>query len=100
MMVENVTRIKSRIMTKVGSTAKIRRNMHTKKITFGIENGQYLASTTDDSVITCDDIQILEVIDLSTNVRSAVSINFYSKNVTYKIDCYICTRFYYYYYYL
>ena len=58
--VANVTRIKSRIMINVGVSAKIRKNiMHVKKdhicnsASYNCKNVEYLASTIEDSLITC-----------------------------------------------
>ena len=44
------------------------------------ENGKYLGSIIDHSVILCDEIM---------NAELSVSTNFVSKNVIYKMDCYI-----------
>ena len=52
------------------------------------ENGQYLESVTDDSVITCDEI-LNTTDDISTNVTSTVSTNFDNKKVRQNMDCYI-----------
>ena len=91
----------------VDVSAKIQKNIiHVKKVyiwnlaTCSCENVEYLASTIQDSVITCD-----EIIDdansvsinvptnvmsaTSTSVKSTASTNFHDKKVRYKMDCYI-----------
>ena len=63
-MVENVTWIKSGIMVNVNVSVKTWKNiMCVKKFIFWIaaleticQNGKYLGSVTDNSVITCDEI--------------------------------------------
>ena len=56
------------------------------------ENCEYLARTIDNLVITCDEI-INVAYNVSTNgpenVASTASINFHSKKVRYKVNCYI-----------
>ena len=58
--------------------------------TFSFGNVECLASTIDDSVITCDEI-VNAADSVSTNVptdvTSTLSINFHNKNVRYKLDC-------------
>ena len=64
LMVENVTRIKSRIKMSVGVSVKIRKNIvciyFEKYIwnpaTCSCKNGKYVGSITDDFVISCDKI--------------------------------------------
>ena len=60
------------------------------------ENGKYLKSIVDDSVIACD--EIIFVMDIATtnmantiatNATSVVSINCHNKKVRFKVDCYI-----------
>ena len=52
------------------------------------EKSKYLKSVADDSKIVCD--EIINVADnVSTNVLSTVSVNFYNKKVRYKMDYYI-----------
>ena len=54
------------------------KGMSVKKIIFGIENGKYLASITDDSVIMCDEI-IEETKTVLTNFNATCkSQNFYT----------------------
>ena len=62
-MVESVIQIKSGIMINVGASVKIKKNiLYAKKdyiwnpTTCSFENGKYLASVKDDSVITWDEI--------------------------------------------
>ena len=52
------------------------------------ENGKYLGSFNDNLVIMSDEI-INAAGNVSKNVTSALSKNFYYKKVRYKIDCYI-----------
>ena len=56
------------------------------------KNGEYLASSIDDSVMMCDEIVNAED-NISTNVptyvMSTVSTNSYNKKVRYKMGCYI-----------
>ena len=52
------------------------------------ENGKYLGSIIDDSVITCHEI-INTVDSVSTNVINTVSTYFCNKKVRYEMDWYI-----------
>ena len=56
------------------------------------ENVEYLATTIEDSVNTCDEI-INDTNRVSTivpkNVTSTFSTNFYNKKVRYKMSCYL-----------
>ena len=76
--------------------------MHVKKdyiwspATCSCENSKYLASTSDNSVITCDEIinaagsaptNVMSTV--STNVTRTASINVHNKKVRYKMNCYI-----------
>ena len=80
--------------------------MHVKKDyiwnppTCSCENVEYLASTIEDSVITCDEIiddadsvsinvptNVMSTV--STSVKSIASTNFHHKKVSYTMDCYI-----------
>ena len=82
LMVESVIQIKNRIMINVGVSVK--NIIYVKKIIFGIllhvvkkflvcsENGKYLASIMDDSVITCDEI-IEETKTVPTNFNEKKS---------------------------
>ena len=80
--------------------------MHVKKYyiwspaTCSCENSKYLASTIDNSVITCDEIIIaagsvptnvptIVMSTVSTNVTRTASINVHNKKVRYKMNCYI-----------
>ena len=80
--------------------------MHVKKdyiwspATCSCENSKYLASTIDNSVITCDEIIIaagsaptnvptIVMSTVSTNVTRTASINVHNKKVRYKMNCYI-----------
>ena len=49
------------------------------------ENGKYLGSIIDDSVITCHEI-INTVDSVSTNVINTVPTYFYNKKVRYEVD--------------
>ena len=57
------------------------------------KNNKYFKSIADTGVITCDettDIASTKIINtIGTNVTSSASINSHSKNVRYKIDCYV-----------
>ena len=54
--------------------------------TCSYENGKYLGSIIDDSLIKCD--EIIKAADcISTNVMSTASTNFCNKKVRYKMDC-------------
>ena len=91
--VENVTQIKSGITINVGVSTKNKKLKKKKKknackknyisnpATHSCENFEYLTSSGDDLVITCD-----KIINGSANVMSNVSSNFHEK-VRYKMDC-------------
>ena len=87
--VENVTQIKSGITINVGVSTKnktekknaCKKNYISNPATYICENFEYLTSTGDDLVITCD-----KIINGSANVMSNVSSNFHEK-VRYKMDC-------------
>ena len=64
------------------------------------ENGEYLGSIINDSVITCDEIinaadsvsanvPANDTSTVSTNVISTATLNFHNKKVGYKMECYI-----------
>ena len=64
------------------------------------ENIKYLASTIDDSGITCDEainaggsvsanVPTIVMITVSINAMSTASKNFHKPKVRYKMDCYI-----------
>ena len=61
-MVENIIQIKSRITINVAASVKIQKHFVCEKdyisnpVTRSCESGKYLASITDDSVITRDEI--------------------------------------------
>ena len=81
-MVENITQIKSGITINADASVKIRKNIiYAKKdyiwnpATCCCENGKYLASIFDDSIITCD--EIIETTEISPT-------NFNEKKVTCK----------------
>ena len=84
-MAENVTQIKSAITINVGVSVKIWKNiMCAKKIYFwnlatcSCENGKYVGSIIDDSVIMCDEI-IKEAKNVPTKIVTTnnISVNLY-----------------------
>ena len=83
-MVENIARIKSGIMITVCVSVKEKSIVCSKKIhiwncaTCSCQNGKYFESIIGSSVIRCDGIINTEE-NVSTNVTSNVSTNFYNK---------------------
>ena len=96
--------MKKGILIHVAVSSKIQNNILCEKdyisnfVTCSCENGKYLASATDNSVITCD--VIINVADnasrkvsanvtctASINAANTVSVNFNDKNVGYKMNC-------------
>ena len=79
-MAENVTQIKSGITINVGVSVKIWKNMCAKKIYFwnlatcSCENGKYVGSIIDDSVIMCDEI-IKEAKNVPTKIVTTNNIS-------------------------
>ena len=86
-MVENAIQIKRGILINVDVSAEIQKNIMCAKkdyiwnpATCTCENGEYLGSIIDDSVITCDDI-INAADSVSTNIPTNVTKTV-STNVT------------------
>ena len=85
-MVDNVIQIKSGI--KINADASVKNIIYVKKIIFGrlypvtcsCENGKYLASIIDDSVIICDEI-IDAVANSYDEETKKVTTNFNEKNI-------------------
>ena len=79
-MVEIVIQIKSGITIYVGASVKIKKKHVCEKdyfwnpATCSRENGKYLASITDDAVITCDEI---------VEETKTITPNFNEKNIPY-----------------
>ena len=81
-MVENVTQIKSGITINVDVSAKniiyLKKNYIWNPATFSCKNGKYLASITDSSVITCN--EIIEAEATSCDIKTkTVTTNFNEK---------------------
>ena len=95
-MVESVIQVKSRTTTKVGASVTIQRKHCTCKknyiwnpATCSCKTGKYLASITDDSVITCDEIIDVEAksYDRETEI---VTTDFNEKNAICKTKKNLC----------
>ena len=66
-------------------TLRVRKNWN--RSTCACENGTYLGSVINDSVVTWN--EIINAVDRSTDVTSTRSENFHNEIVRYKMGCYI-----------
>ena len=91
---QHVTQINNRIIQHVDVNVKI--IVNAKKIVIWnpstCENGKYLKSIADTSVIACDEIiSVMDIVStkMANTIATNASIKFHNKKLRYKIDCYI-----------